>query len=334
MVQRAVLNYIKNLHTQGYSDQAIRTALLRAGYAPSDVEEAMHKARLPRVPKGLLVSAGALIGLTIIIGVILLLLPAEQQPLTITLNSYTTQTQPSGQFIVTAQIANPGPPTDVLVDSAVTGPQTIPVATQSITVRERAGVPVTVDIPLDAPPGQYTLTVTIAYNGQQITRTQRFQVQEQPLQEQPRVIPAPEEQLRSCPQGCDDLDQCTQDSCESGECIHVPIAPCCGNGICEPGEDTCVDCARPEPSVEQLARANPQEALNTCEQSPARDLCIKDVATTANDKQLCPRIQDTQDKDLCYMYFAYEGDFTICERIQNKYTRNSCYTLKNLHQYQ
>ncbi len=42
---------------------------------------------------------------------------------------------------------------------------------------------------------------------------------------------------------CDDGDPCTEDSCDpsSGECTNVPIVPCCGNQVCEAGED-CENC--------------------------------------------------------------------------------------------
>ena len=40
------------------------------------------------------------------------------------------------------------------------------------------------------------------------------------------------------PVDCDDGSQCTEDSCDDEKgCLHVPFAPCCGNGILEPGEE-------------------------------------------------------------------------------------------------
>jgi len=39
-------------------------------------------------------------------------------------------------------------------------------------------------------------------------------------------------------QDCDDGNECTVDSCEpTSGCVHVPLTPCCGNGIPEEGED-------------------------------------------------------------------------------------------------
>jgi len=48
----------------------------------------------------------------------------------------------------------------------------------------------------------------------------------------------------SCPD-CDDANTCTSDYCSSETgfaCVHDEITPCCGNGICEDGEDT-TNCA-------------------------------------------------------------------------------------------
>jgi len=37
---------------------------------------------------------------------------------------------------------------------------------------------------------------------------------------------------------CDDGNPCTNDTCNPGEgCIHAEFAPCCGNGVLEPGEE-------------------------------------------------------------------------------------------------
>ena len=49
--------------------------------------------------------------------------------------------------------------------------------------------------------------------------------------------------VRECPD-CDDGDNCTEDICNfntSFQCIHQTVTPCCGNNICEVGED-CENC--------------------------------------------------------------------------------------------
>jgi hypothetical protein len=51
----------------------------------------------------------------------------------------------------------------------------------------------------------------------------------------------------SCPDSCDDGDDCTRDWCSMEtdfKCAHKDFTPCCGNDRCEPGESyvTCSDC--------------------------------------------------------------------------------------------
>lgn len=44
----------------------------------------------------------------------------------------------------------------------------------------------------------------------------------------------------SCPESCDDGDECTNDHCSPAtnfECEHDPVIPCCGNAVCERDED-------------------------------------------------------------------------------------------------
>lgn len=54
-------------------------------------------------------------------------------------------------------------------------------------------------------------------------------------------------QCSNTPISCDDGNPCTEDSCSlDGGCINTPIASCCGNDVCEAGENTdnCnADCA-------------------------------------------------------------------------------------------
>ncbi len=59
-----------------------------------------------------------------------------------------------------------------------------------------------------------------------------------------------------CPSSCDDGNICTEDTCGKAtgyECKHAPKIPCCGNTVCEPGEnvDSCInDCGSCPPSCD------------------------------------------------------------------------------------
>lgn len=48
-----------------------------------------------------------------------------------------------------------------------------------------------------------------------------------------------------CPASCDDSNACTNDTCSAKtdfKCVHDTIYPCCGNGVCERGEDVYNEC--------------------------------------------------------------------------------------------
>jgi len=53
-------------------------------------------------------------------------------------------------------------------------------------------------------------------------------------------------EVKACPSSCDDGNPCTRDYCSFATnygCRHDPITPCCGNGICESGEN-CETCSQ------------------------------------------------------------------------------------------
>ena len=62
----------------------------------------------------------------------------------------------------------------------------------------------------------------------------------------------------SDPIDCNDGNPCTIDGCNpaNGLCVNEPISSCCGNGVCEPGEDSCacpIDCGEPPPNETNCA---------------------------------------------------------------------------------
>ena len=69
-------------------------------------------------------------------------------------------------------------------------------------------------------------------------------IQEQNQQENPT-----ETQTLNCPSSCNDKNPCTNDFCSEQtnfRCMHDEIIPCCGNKICEDGENflICNDCPK------------------------------------------------------------------------------------------
>lgn len=337
MVSKSLIDYVRTLLKQGYDIRTIRSTLRGAGYSQYDIQGALAEAQKPQVihTKTLLIVFGILLVLTIAVIVALKLIQPEPAELSLSLNAYKTQVARGDQLIMTAEITNPsGQETDAILDLETRGPQQIVAPSEEVTVFEKAAVPIAIQIPKDATIGQYTLMAKLNYDSKVETATQYFEITSTAI-ERPERVTKEERQAteqQECPGGCDDLDPCTRDECIEGQCVHTPITPCCGNGICEPGEEDCPDCKEDALSEAQReARNDPEGAAELCSQDPANaDQCYKEVAEIAGDKKFCDYIQDSKWKDPCLMHFAYDGDYTVCEQLKNKYMKNSCISLKNL----
>lgn len=349
MVQQNLVDYVKQLLQQGYNPETIRTTLLNAGYTPQDVQDALTAAGAKHVnTKMLLMIFGGVLVIAIITLVTLKLLQAPPAELTFALTLFTQQAAPGQELTFTSDIENPsGTSTTGVIDYTITGPPgRVASTTESFTVKEQTNLPTTIRLPKDLQPGTYTLTATLTYGQKQKTQTETFQVTEvtpstpgvpaETLVEQP-VEQAKEAQL-TCPATCDDLNFCTHDTCVQGQCVNTQILPCCGDRQCEEGEDCAIDCKQntPDQLVQQAvtqASTNPNKATETCNtlgQQAYIDRCLDEVSRTGNTKQPCEGIVDDETRDACYIEFAYQNDYTVCEKITNPSTQNSCYGLQEL----
>ncbi|MBS3127523.1 hypothetical protein J4410_00055 [Candidatus Woesearchaeota archaeon] len=143
-----------------------------------------------------------------------------------------------------------------------------------------------------------------------------------------------------CPNSCNDLDVCTQDTCVGGVCQHTPLTPCCGDNICADTEtpETCPnDCAiTPQGSsgsaeAVSIAAQNSEEASRLCDRvSPqeARDDCFRQIAIAATNYELCQPIEQDRTRDNCYMYFALNQQTAVCDFIIDRFIKNSCNSLR------
>jgi len=358
-MNQSLIEYIKNLIRQGYDEGTIRNTLLNAGYSPYDIDLAMRAARVPKriiTTKTLVFIFIAVVVVSIIVLVVIKLSAPKPVELDLSLVPLTTTISPGQAFIVTAKITNPsGSSTKAIVEFSISGPDgLVTEQTATATVREKASLPSTIILPATIRPGFYTLKTVLSWNKKHVEKTVNFEVTEKPITEAPLPAEALEKEAeararevqRLCPGGCDDYNACTEDVCIEGTCKHIAITPCCGNGVCESGETkiTCsVDCAPREKTpgelviqAKTLAQTNPAQASAVCNSIGLRDVadeCFSEVATITKNKQLCESIVDSSIRDGCYITFAYENDFTVCEKIENRYTKNSCNTLKNMYKY-
>ena len=160
-----------------------------------------------------------------------------------------------------------------------------------------------------------------------------------------------EEEVLECPSTCGDFDVCTEDVCgpeTNYECVHFPIRPCCGNEICESRESyrNCPsDCVEDvvflpppkEPTIsdvinkaKELAESNPSQAASYCSEQDKenyRDSCYGAVSKVSEDSVYCDLIISKIKKDSCYTTAALNGDYTVCDKIADKYLKLACNNL-------
>lgn len=61
-----------------------------------------------------------------------------------------------------------------------------------------------------------------------------------------------------------------------------------------------------------------------------KDTCYKDFATTNRNSDVCAKIVKDSKRDQCYMSFVTKEDYTVCDKLVNKYLKQSCESLKKL----
>ena len=209
--------------------------------------------------------------------------------------------------------------------------------TETAAVETRASLKSSVKVPADVEDGDYVLKVIAEYGGNIATASDSFSVSEE-VQE---GVSEPEQESRDC----DDNNKCTRDVLREDRCVHEAIVPCCGNRVCEAGENyvSCLqDCPRPAeeqeevplepvaPDLErarQLAQSNPQSAISYCNRISKTGECYTEVAKVTKEASYCADIMEDGARDDCYSAVAEKASKSeICKEITSDSKKDVCYT--------
>ena len=364
MVQKALLSYIKEQLGKGFAPDAIRDHLLQYNYPANVVEEALRENMQPSVRHEIHFSKGVIVTLLVLalgaglFGLSLFFISQDKSPahlLDLKADLIQNRVASGGTLPFTVELSSLGSSTryDValsyyIIDDA---DHIVTSETETVAVETRASVRAEVDLPDTIPPGTYSLRVNARYGDQRATASQQFTLEkavEKTLPQQPEPVL------------CDDQNSCTTDSVVNGQCTFTPIAPCCGNDICEESEssDTCTqDCpvstpeadtgepvspeapAAPETprtssseeidAIAQKARTDIVQAENECQALDTayfRDLCYGEIAVASKTVRFCTRIENEREKDNCHIEMAQVlKNSRICESIGTESRRDSCY---------
>jgi hypothetical protein len=161
-------------------------------------------------------------------------------------------------------------------------------------------------------------------------------------------------ECESCPSKCPVDDSCSIGYCNESTnyiCAYIKKQNCCGNGLCEAGEqdDCTADCPLKEDreqaeafnyidQANSLAESSPEQAKENCDKIASqnhKDSCYFDVARKSKQSKYCSYIvsNTNTERDNCYILFAYDNDFTVCEKIEDGNLNSACDQLSQMYSY-
>jgi hypothetical protein len=150
--------------------------------------------------------------------------------------------------------------------------------------------------------------------------------------------------------------------CGDGDCSFSENSQTCPRDCETQGDAIVMDSSYEKlESIKQLAPSDPEAAKQECDTMNLnyRDECYQAVGEISNNANLCDKVGDNfiRDKcfsnvaislerpalcenipesrrDSCYVNFAVEGDYSVCEKLLNPYLKKSCTTMQNAAQFE
>jgi len=368
MVNQNLLVYIQKALSQGNDINAIRNYLLQQGFNHFEVDEAInfqygqgaqvqHAISLSKNVILTVLSIALALAATIYLAVFL---TSEQKSTTLLDFEATpikTVLTPGESLQFKAEIFNMGNSKryDVTVTSTVVDDKGKQVAKKEETfaLETRSSKIIELALPRSIA-GAFTLKSEAKYPGGKANSTFDFSVAKEQENPKPHENPKVENctdgirnhgetgidcggPCRACStscESCDDNNACTKDYCKDGKCVNEAIRPCCGDGICDNECD--LDCKKEDPKTDvdkasQTATTDPDKAEEICKNitdAMYKDRCFELTATISKESKRCSPISSESKKDACYMEFAMNGDYTVCDLVINPYLKKSCESLK------
>jgi hypothetical protein len=358
MVNSGLNDYVRTQLQRGYTPDAIRAALLQAGYNPQDIDFALRVSR-PAGKKFVLSGRTMIFALAGILAIVLLvfsgilLFGKGAKDIQVSMSIDQTELLPGDTLSITSSFSSEQKRVvPVSLEYAVSEKFTRKAVT-SRSGRIDVGISAidTKDIPLPANIAQGTYDVKLVAKYESLSRVQSasFTVQqlpeeapvvEEPVTEEPELTPLEEPPSEvPCPESCDDLNPATDDTCVRGSCEHVIKQNYCGNGECEQGEGAVLcpeDCGAAQDKSAVItqalkqAKSNTEKAATLCNSlvlPQDADPCFAAIANETKKSALCSNIKDSRARDNCLWEFINTGDYSVCEQLSNRYLMTSCQSL-------
>lgn len=345
MVQR-VSDYVAQLQRGGYSNQVIRSQLVRAGYSSEQIAAAF--AGVSRHSFKSYVLFGVLFGVIVLSVVLFFVLFNFGVDVSVDVSAPAVVVFKPGEFVSFEKVIFSSSKTKVSVSYVVLSDSGVRVSEKS-EILLISGVSKTKSrVPVPSNPGKYVLQVSVSSDGI-VGKSDSFSFivagagvvrvdndSSGISVESPKIVDSGVVD-GGCAQPCVSSDPCLRGVCDGGVCKFDVLSSCCGNGVCESGENdvSCSsDCAgqkSPKESVFALAQSqvikDVDGALLLCKSlidEFSVDDCVGLISQRSKNSGLCGSIVGVESRDACFMSFALDGDFSVCDKISDRYMLNSC----------
>lgn len=360
---QSLRDYIVEQRKRGVHDSQIKLQLLRSGHNPASVDAALARRHQKKFPTSLMV-----LGLIVVIAALAILtldyIDSPPQPILLDLfiQPLMVELQPGQDIVFSRLLSASGPSlfpdaelTHSILDSK--SGEVLRSTTEMASIKVRNPVKSRFPIPGNLDPGFYLLQTLADYDGKRAVASFLFKVYIRG--DNPSCFDNEQNQGEEnidCGGPCDACDRCSNDRWDDeedgldcgGPCIPCIRASCfdeirnqneqgidCG-GICRVCTLIDRNFRQLDPKEQllearELAKTDPDAALEHCRTSDGqaqRDECISQVADETDDMTICSSIIIPSKKDSCYLSFALEGDYTVCDKITNVYLMNSCFSLE------
>ena len=330
MVDQNLVSFIRSSIQQGYDVHTIQEHLISQGYALKDVQEAVslvygaphvkHTVELSKKTIITVLSASTIIIIALIF--VFTSFSGDEAPATLldlSLSSTMESVEVGEEFVFTYLSTQTGSQkrfdfkmTHEILDSSN---RVITSTQEEIAIETKVSDTKSLKIPSDTKPGTYVLKSTAIYDDKKATARINFKVEGEEKEEvEEKEDPKVEEDPV--------VEEPSKDDPDDQEVPKVP----------KPKKSQ-----QDSSSIIQDAISSAQSDLSRagklCDsllEIRDRDKCFDKIAEQAQNTKLCSNIQSNSKRDTCYMNFAIEGDYSVCDKVENPYLKKSCDSLAAL----
>ena len=322
-IKQKLAPFIAQQKHLGYDENSVRVHLVKSGYPAEIVHKAVNEvyeehAVSPKVSKlNFTIIGGIAAVMLAVVGIVMLFTGGEEaEPgrlLDFSVDTATLSIKPGANLDFSFELTSMG--SFKRFDMQIThkiydaNNKAITFKKETVAVETRVSKTTSIPIPLTAKPGLYRLESIVRYNGQTAEASFDFEIE-------PRVEVEPEVEGEAEAEAEGEEGEAEAEAeAEAEEEIQIPEGEITFESI-----EMDVKKYSAQPGKDNLAA----DLCELLQEQRERDTCYLTIAEVSKLKSYCQDIQNNYRKDVCYITFQRDGDFTVCDLMEDVDLRTSC----------